>query len=91
MNDADRRKRLAFRATHRGIREMDLLFSAFVAKHMDQLNSQDLDALDVILQESDHDILHWLSKDKQAPDHCQSRVFDLLKTLSLKPEDYSRA
>ncbi len=53
-------KRLAMRSMRRGIKEMDLILSAFAAGHLDNMTAQDLDLYDALLSENDHDIYGWI-------------------------------
>jgi len=54
-----RRKRLIFRSTHRGNKEMDIVFSRFVEQHLGALSAGDLDLYEQLLEENDVDIWDW--------------------------------
>jgi antitoxin CptB len=55
-----RRKRLIWRASHRGTREMDLLLGGFVESHMHRLSEAELDELETIIGLPDHELMGWI-------------------------------
>jgi len=57
---AIRRKRLRFRAWHRGIREVDLLLGRFADAHLGELGADELLAFEALLDVPDQDVLAWL-------------------------------
>jgi antitoxin CptB len=56
-----RRRRLLFRATHRGTHENDLIIGGFVAQRIDTLTTADLDVLEEILELPDAALADWLT------------------------------
>jgi antitoxin CptB len=56
-----RRRRLLFRATHRGTFENDLMIGGFVRAHLASLTEADLDALEVVMEMPDTDLADWLT------------------------------
>lgn len=56
-----RRRRLLFRAHHRGTKEADLMIGGFVARHIATLTEADLDLLEAVLELPDVDLADWLS------------------------------
>ena len=52
-----RRKRLLWRATHRGIKEMDLILGGFVTRHLDSFTEEDIAELERIMDIPDQDML----------------------------------
>ncbi len=70
-----RRKRLAYRSLYRGVRESDLIFRRFRDAYLDQLDEADLDRFEAILDESDQDILSWVSGRVPVPDRHDHDVF----------------
>lgn len=63
-----RKKRLAMRSMRRGIKEMDLILSAYVDAHLSGMNTEQLDAYEALLDESDQDLYQWVSGQVDAPD-----------------------
>ncbi len=56
-----RRRRLLFRATHRGTAENDLMIGGFVRAHVTGLTDADLDALELVMAMPDTDLADWLT------------------------------
>src|SRR5271165_2962160 len=56
-----RRRRLLFRATHRGTYENDLMLGGFIRAHLDALDAADLTALEALLELPDPDLADWLT------------------------------
>jgi antitoxin CptB len=56
-----RRRRLLFRATHRGTHEADLLVGGYVAERIDRFSYDELDALEALLTLPDPDLADWLT------------------------------
>lgn len=54
-------KRLAMRSMRRGIKEMDLILSAFAAAHLRGMDAAGLDLYDQLLEENDHDLYAWVN------------------------------
>lgn len=61
-------KRLHMRSIRRGIKEMDLILTAYAIQHLPQLSDADLDTYDAMLSESDHDIYSWITKQGPVPE-----------------------
>lgn len=55
----ERRKKLIFRAWHRGTREMDLLLGSFADAHVPGFDSVQLDAFEQLLACQDPDLYDW--------------------------------
>ena len=53
------KKRLVYRATYRGTKEMDILLSSFVKKHINTFNEKSLVKLENFLNLSDDQILNY--------------------------------
>lgn len=65
------RKRLTFRAHHRGSKELDILFMRFVDKHLATLTEAQMHALEALMAVEDTDCYNWLmGKTPPAPEHA---------------------
>ena len=62
-----RRRRLVFRAQHRGTKETDILIGGFVARHIATLSDAEVAALEDILELWDVDLADWLSGRRPIP------------------------
>jgi antitoxin CptB len=67
-----RRKRLLFRATHRGTFENDLMFGGFVRAHLPNFSDDDLDALEAMLDIPDVDLADWLTGRRPIPPEAET-------------------
>lgn len=72
------RKRLTFRAWHRGTREMDLLIGSFAEKYINGFDVDDLAIFEEILINNDPDVYDWIIGRQLPPMELKSRVLDLL-------------
>jgi antitoxin CptB len=63
-----RRRRLLFRATHRGTHENDLMIGGFVRTNLAAFSAEDCDALEALLDLPDTDLADWLTGRRPIPD-----------------------
>lgn len=79
--DIIRRKRLAFRARHRGIKEADMLLGAFADRWLPEMTAADLDWFEELMLEQDVDILAWAFRSVAVPEPLQGRMMQRLQAL----------
>ena len=77
------RKRLLWRATHRGIREMDLILGGFAKARVASMDAADLLALAAIIDLPDRELLTWATKLTPVPPEYASPL--LLEMLDFRP------
>jgi antitoxin CptB len=65
--DHTRRRRLLFRATHRGTYENDLMIGGFVRGHLETLTDADVEALEALMELPDVDLADWLTGRRPIP------------------------
>lgn len=70
-----RRRRILFRAWHRGIREMDLVLGSFCDAEIAALTGTELDALEAIMDHSDGELLKWVTGERPVPDAFDTPLF----------------
>lgn len=78
-----RRKRLLWRATHRGIKEMDLILGGFVVKHLELFSEAEIADLERIMDIPDQDMLSWATKQADVPPEHSSPL--LIRILAYTP------
>ena len=78
------RKRLLWRATHRGIKEMDLIAGGFATARLATMSEVDLLAFADILELPDQDLLSWATKQFAVPTELQSTLLNDM--LAFRPE-----
>ena len=70
-----RRRRILFRAWHRGTREMALLMGRFADAELGALPESDLDDLELLMEAPDRDVFSWLSGEFDTPGNYDTPVF----------------
>jgi antitoxin CptB len=73
------RRKLAFRAWHRGTREADLLIGSFADRHLPEFDAEELGQFERLLAENDPDIYDWMTGRQAVPPEHDNRVTGLLK------------
>ncbi len=71
-----RRRRLVFRAHHRGTKEADLMIGGFVGTHIASFTPAELDELEAVLEYPDVDLADWLSGRRPIPPECRTPMLD---------------
>ncbi len=77
------KKKLIYRAGHRGTKEMDILLSSFVDKNIDLFNEQLLDELDKFLNFEDEVILNYYQYDIIKENIDKNEVSKMFKKFKL--------
>ena len=67
-----RRRRILFRATHRGTHETDLLIGGFVSPRIAGFSDTELDALEELMELPDVDLADWLMGRRPIPADCDT-------------------
>ena len=75
-----RLKRLRMRSMRRGIKEMDILLSAFADANLDGIAEARLDLYDRLLHENDQDLYQWVTGQVPAPEVFEELVRDIAQT-----------
>ena len=76
------KKKLVYRAAYRGTKEMDILLSSFVKKHIETFNEIELLELDKFLNFEDEKILSYYNNDvvdKEIDKNIISKIFKSFK------------
>ena len=63
-----RKRRLSFRAWHRGTREMDLMLGRFTDAHIGGFNEAEIASLEALMELPDPDIYNWIIGAAVPPD-----------------------
>ena len=80
MNGTElRRRRLLWRASHRGIRELDLLLGGFAAARLSSMADRELDIFELIVAAADCDLYDWLlGRNPVPPDQDSALMQEIL-------------
>ena len=73
-----RRRRLRYRAWHRGTKEMDLVLGPYADHHTPALDDSELDRLEALMEEADTDLLKWVMGQEAPPASIDRELLDLL-------------
>ena len=76
-----RRRRLRFRAWHRGTREMDLLMGRFADSELGSLPEAEIDQLELLMEAPDRDVFSWLTGELELPGNYDTTVFRRLRAF----------
>ena len=74
-------KRMQMRSMRRGIKEMDLILSAYAARNLEQMDTAGLDLYDAMLHENDQDLYQWVTGQVQPPGVFASLIADIAQTF----------
>jgi antitoxin CptB len=74
-----RRRKLLFRAWHRGMREMDMVMGRFADRHIETLADAELDEFERLLGLPDPELLAWISGGEAVPENYDTPVFRRLR------------
>ncbi|UWQ81290.1 succinate dehydrogenase assembly factor 2 [Leisingera sp. S132] len=77
---ATRLKRLQMRSMRRGIKEMDILLSAYAAASLEQMDAAQLDLYDQLLLENDQDLYQWVTGQAEPQERFRDLVADIAQT-----------
>ena len=81
-----RRRRLLFRAWHRGTREMDLLLGRFADACLDRLDGEALGQFEALIEVPDRDLFAWVTGREATPGNYDTPLFRELKSFHLGPD-----
>ncbi len=85
VNASDiRRRRLLFRATHRGTFENDLMVGGFVRAHVASLTEADLDALEAVMELPDTDLADWLTGREPIPPEDETPMLRRMREFQIR-------
>lgn len=76
-----RRRKILFRAWHRGMRETDLIMGHFADAEIGTLSEAELDEFERLIEVLDRDLLSWITGEAQVPENYDSAVFRRLKAF----------
>jgi antitoxin CptB len=82
-NSDARRKRLLWRASHRGIKEMDLILGGFAKARIGSMDEAELAELEAIIELPDQELLSWATKVSPVPkEHFSALLIEMLEHQS---------
>ncbi len=86
MTELERtRKRLHYRAWHRGTKESDLLLGRFADAHLATMTAEQLADFEQVLDRIDPELMDWFTGREPVPANLRSPVLDQLMTFKPAP------
>jgi antitoxin CptB len=76
-----RRRKLRFRAWHRGFREADLILGPFADQQLAGFDANQLDAFETLIEQPDHDLYGWIMGQSEAPAELAGDMLDQLRAF----------
>ena len=77
------KKKIIYRSTHRGTKEMDLLLSNFVKKYVNDFSIVELRQLDRLLNFGDDSLFKWYLNKKSKIKVPNNKVWILLRNFKI--------
>ena len=77
------KKKLLYRASYRGTKEMDILLSTFVKKHIEDLDLNNLNELENFLKFDDEIILNFYNHNKIERDIDKNPISKIFKNFKI--------
>ena len=78
-----RRKRLLYRANHRGTYENDLMIGGFVKTRIATMTVAELDEIEAVMEFPDAELADWLTGRKPIPAHADSPMLQRIRQAAL--------
>ena len=74
-----RRSKLKYRAWRRGFVEADLVLGPFADAHLTALDEAELDQLELLLEQPDHDLYAWITGQTEPPGDMDVPVLAMIR------------
>ena len=81
-DDDARRRRLLFRATHRGTHEADLLIGGFVRARLATFSLTEIGALEAVMELPDTDLVNWLTGRQAIPPDAATPMLLMMRAAA---------
>ncbi|QPC41642.1 succinate dehydrogenase assembly factor 2 [Kaustia mangrovi] len=85
-----RKRRIAWRAAHRGMKEMDLLLGGFVRERIGDMDAAALDELEALVALPDGTLYNWIAGREAVPAEYDTPLLAALMAVRYRPGDYAR-
>jgi antitoxin CptB len=83
-----RRRKLLFRAWHRGTREMDLIMGRFADRTIEDLDDSELAQFEKLIELPDRELLAWITGEIAVPENLDTDLFRRLRDFRARgPEE----
>ncbi|WP_157054130.1 succinate dehydrogenase assembly factor 2 [Ruegeria sp. 6PALISEP08] len=72
---------MKMRSMRRGIKEMDIILSAYADRNLADMDEAGLDDYDALLNENDQDLYQWVTGQVQSPAQFSRLISDIAQTF----------
>lgn len=79
--EENRIKRLKMRSMRRGIKEMDIILSAYADQHLAQMSDTTISLYDTLLDENDQDLYSWVTGQTNPPEKFKELLAEIAQTF----------
>ncbi len=83
-----RKRRIRFRAAHRGMKELDLLFSRLAEEVLEELDEAGVAEFERLLEVPDAVVLAWVAREEEPPAEYDGPLLRRLLAYEFGPRDY---
>ena len=77
------KKKLLYRASYRGTKEMDILLTKFVKKYLNSFNDEQLKQLEKFLEFEDEIIYNFYNFDKITKEISKNKISEIFKNFKI--------
>ncbi len=74
-------KRMKMRSMRRGIKEMDLILTAYADRNLSFMDDDGLNTYDALLHENDQDLYQWVTGQASPPTELSDLIADIAQTF----------
>ncbi|MEM6710901.1 MAG: succinate dehydrogenase assembly factor 2 [Pseudomonadota bacterium] len=71
-----RRKRMMFRAWHRGTKELDILLGSFADHNLGEMSDEELTAFELLMEVPEPDLYNWITGREPLPANYQGPLLE---------------
>jgi antitoxin CptB len=79
-----RRRRILYRATHRGTKEADAIIGGFFSQALPVMSDDKLEEAEALIEELDLDLLDWIMERAPIPTRWRNTMFDDVITFYIQ-------
>jgi antitoxin CptB len=80
------KKRLSYRAWHRGMKEMDLILGGFSDRRLESLSPEELSRFEEIVSYPDTKLYLWITGREPIPAEADSQLLQEIRLSAVKPK-----
>lgn len=85
-----RRRKLKFRAWHRGTKEMDFILGSYADENLPNMSNAEMDVFSEFLEAPDDLLYSWVSGGKETPPEFENDIMAALRTFRMTTHDYTK-